>query len=161
MPEWIKLLLLWLLVAGYVLFLIYDIWWLDRAHGRTQVSIPLRRRSIWDMLVLLCVLFAGIYYEGNSGGRNELYALSALVMLVVVQGMRPRFWRLKQDGFIWGGRFVPYRYISTINLSEDGILRLTLLNHGFIDIAVRDMAALEQAAAFLTGFDISNRDITL
>ena len=77
--------------------------------------------------------------------------LALLTALVLIAGFRYPKWRLKKDGFTAGGRYWPYDAIAAMQLSEDGVLVLTLTNGQPVVLPVARIEDLEAAAAFFTG----------
>ena len=57
----------------------------------------------------------------------------------------------EKDGFTAGGRYWPYDAIAAMQLSEDGVLVLTLQNGQPVILPVARIEDLEAAAAFFTG----------
>ena len=82
---------------------------------------------------------------------ERVAALALLTALVLTAGFRYPKWRLKKDGFTAGGRYWPYRAISAMRLSEDGVLVLTLESGQNLILPVARIDDLEHAAAFFTG----------
>lgn len=142
---------LWLLVIGYALFLLYDGIIQAKRFGDTLVAVRLRRR-VADGIFLNIIIAAGLYYEITTG-KNPLNitALSLLVLLVMAHALRYPKWRLKKNGFTAGGRYYPYEAIAAMQLSEDGVLVLTLQNGRQIILPVAHIADLEKSAAFFMG----------
>lgn len=142
---------LWLLVIAYSLFLIYDGCVQSHRFGKTLVAVRLRRR-LADAIFLLVIIIAGIYYEWNSGKNTvNFIALILLSLLVLIHGLRYPKWRLKQEGFISGGRYWLYEAITVMRLSEDGVLVLVMSNGQNIVLPVARIEDLEKAAVFFMG----------
>ena len=142
---------LWLLNLGYLAYLIYDIAVQSRRGGATLTAVRLRRRAA-DAVFLAVIIAAGFYYEiSHDRTPANLAALALLLLLVLSAGFRYPKWRLKKDGFTAGGRYWPYRAISAMRLSEDGVLVLTLESGQNLILPVARIDDLEQAAAFFTG----------
>lgn len=141
---------LWILIAGYASFLIFDSLIQDKHHGKTIVTVRLRRR-VADAVFLSFILAGGLYYEITTGKDNAvLTALMILAALILMQGFRYPKWRLKKDGFIFGARYWTYDNISRMQLSEDGVLVVDLINGQTLVLPVARIEDLEQAAAFFT-----------
>ena len=119
-----------LLNLGYLAYLAYDIGVQSRRGGKTLTAVRLRRRAT---------------------DAVNLAALALLTALVLTAGFRYPKWRLKKDGFTAGGRYWPYRAISAMRLSEDGVLVLTLESGQNLILPVARIDDLEHAAAFFTG----------
>ena len=140
-----------LLNLGYLAYLIYDIGVQSRRGGETLTAVRLRRRAA-DAVFLAVIIAAGLYYEiSHDRTPANLAALALLTALVLIAGFRYPKWRLKKDGFTAGGRYWPYRAISAMSLSEDGVLVLTLESGQNLILPVARIDDLEQAAAFFTG----------
>jgi len=142
---------LWLLNLGYLAYLTYDIFVQSRRGGATLTAVRLRRRAA-DAVFLAVIIAAGLYYEiSHDRTPANLAALALLLLLVLGAGFRYPKWRLKKDGFTAGGRYWPYRAISAMRLSEDGVLVLTLESGQNLILPVARIDDLEHAAAFFTG----------
>lgn len=142
---------LWLLVLGYAAFLTYDIFVQNRRFGVTQVAVRLRRR-LADAIFFSVIIVAGLYYETVSGKNlANLLGLVFLFILVLAHGLRYPKWRLKPQGFTAGGRYWPYEAIAAMQLSEDGVLVLTLHSGQTVILPVAHIHDLERAAAFFAG----------
>lgn len=117
----VVILLLCLLLLGWA---IYDDVVIDRLKSPTLLSVPLLRRNRADSIIfvgLLCILL-----YNNLHARGPLittWLLGALILIVfyLFWIKRPQI-RFKRDGFFFGGFWFDYSRISTMNLSEDGVL---------------------------------------
>ena len=140
-----------LLNLGYLAYLAYDIGVQSRRGGQTLTAVRLRRRAA-DAVFLAVIIAAGLYYETtHEQNPANISALALLLLLVLGAGFRYPKWRLKKDGFTAGGRYWPYRAISAMRLSEDGVLVLTLESGQNLILPVARIDDLEHAAAFFTG----------
>ncbi|WP_072281384.1 DUF986 family protein [Rappaport israeli] len=143
--------ILFILVLGYSLFLLYDGPIQANRHGKTLVSVRLRRRLV-DSLFFSLILLSALSYEfTHSQDKPTLIALILLLALVLYQGLRYPRWRLKQHGFTAGGRYYRYPQIQAMRLSEDGVLLLTLDTGLNLILPIAHIDDLEKAAAFFTG----------
>ena len=151
MNNSITTVVLWLFVLGYILFLTYDIYIQNKRFGTTLVAVRLRRRLI-DAIFFSTIITGGLYYEiSNNKNIFNIIGLTLLLVLALTHGLHYPKWRLKKDGFTAGGRYWRYEAINAMQLSEDGVLVLTLQNGQNIILPVARIEDLEKAAAFFTG----------
>lgn len=139
-----------LIDLAFAVFLIYDSYVQANRFGKTQVAVRLRRR-VADAVFLNLIVAAGLYHEINVHHTVNSLALGGFFLLVLIHGLRYPKWRLKKDGFTAGGRYWPYDAIAAMQLSEDGVLVLTLQNGQPVVLPVARIEDLEAAAAFFTG----------
>ena len=149
--------LLWLVIAGYLVYLFLDFFWVAKARGETLLGVRLRRRY-GDTLLLLVGCVYGFYRTWQD--ENVVLSflpLILLLILVIIAAFRPSLWRLKADGFFYLLKFVPYTRIAQMRLSENGVLWIRLDNGTRLDLAFADMRELEKAAAFFSDATQLNR----
>ena len=139
-----------LIDLAYAAFLIYDSRVQAQRFGKTQVAVRLRRR-LADAVFLNLIVAAALYHEISMRHTVNSLALGGFFLLVLIHGLRYPKWRLKKDGFTAGGRYWPYDAIAAMQLSEDGVLVLTLTNGQPVVLPVARIEDLEAAAAFFTG----------
>ena len=108
---------------AFAVFLIYDSYIQANRFGKTQVAVRLRRR-VADAVFLNLIVAAGLYHEISVHHTVNSTA---------------------------GGRYWPYDAIAVMQLSEDGVLVLTLQNGQPVVLPVARIEDLEAAAAFFTG----------
>ena len=148
---------------AFAVFLIYDSYVQANRFGKTQVAVRLRRRVADAVFLNLIpehlrfkdysnlIVAAGLYHEISVRHTMNSLALGLFFLLVLIHGLRYPKWRLKKDGFTAGGRYWPYDAIAAMQLSEDGVLVLTLQNGQPVILPVARIEDLEAAAAFFTG----------
>lgn len=145
-----------LLAGGYAAFLIYDELVQHYRFGKTLVAMRLKRRAA-DAVFLCLIVAAGLYYEFTQG--NSVFNRIALVLLmdlILYHGLRYPKWRLKAKGFTFGGRYWTYAAIKSMQLSEDGVLLLTLVSGQQLYLPAAHLRELERAAAFFAGEEALN-----
>lgn len=142
--------LLWLVIAGYIVYLLLDLFRVARTRGKTLIAVRLRRRY-GDTLLLLAGLTYGLYRTWqDKTSVLSLLPLLLLLILVLITAFRPNLWRLQADGFFYLMKFVPYARIAQMQLRENGVLWIRLDNGTRIDLVLADMDELEKAAAFFS-----------
>lgn len=141
-------LLIWLVVAVYAGYLFLVLTYPAQAYGPSRLVLRLRRQ--WaDTLLLAGGVGVGIY--GALTNQHYLPLLLPLVifaLLLVVAMLHVPRWHLKQTGFIYLFRLVPYQEIADMQLSERGVLTIILRSGGKAELAFANIAELERAAAF-------------
>ncbi len=152
--------LLWLLIAGYGLYLLAEFFYLPQAYGETLVKPAMRRRWVDNMMLFAAIVF-GLYHAfTDSRYVVFLTPLAILTVLVLITFIRPPRWHLKGDGFVYMFRFVPYSAIQAMQLSETGVLLILLNGGGKVQIPFANMIELEKAAAFFANEERLQRMFT-
>lgn len=148
LPLTHSLLIIFILLAtGWA---VYDVIILDLLRGKTQLKVPLLRRSPIDSAIF--VLLTAILLYQNSlrhGPQLTAWLLGGLALLAIWLGwFRQPMLRFKTTGFFYAGLWVDYSRIRKMNLSEDGVLLITLEKRQLY-IRVRNIDDLESIYQFL------------
>lgn len=134
-----------LLIAGFVLFAIYDEAILPRRKGPTKLRVALRRRHKIDsaifVVLLLILLWNNIDKHGTQLTTNLLMVLC--FMAIWLFWVRSPKLLMKENGLFFGSVWIDYRRIQSMNLSEDGILVMQLEQRRLL-IAVKQLDDLER-----------------
>lgn len=142
--------LLWLVIAGYIVYLSLDLFRIAKTRNETLVAVRLRRRY-GNILLLLTGLGYGLYHTWqDKTSFLSLLPLLLLLILVLITAFRANLWRLQADGFFYLMKFVPYTRIVQMQLNPNGVLWIRLDNGTRINLALADMDELEKAAAFFS-----------
>lgn len=140
-----------LLALAYAAFLLYDELVQHYRFGKALIIVRLKRR-LADAIFMCLIIGSGLYYELTQGFSLANQALLVLLMIMVLyHGLRYPKWRLKANGFTLGGRYWRYQAIQNMQLSEDGVLVITLQSAQQLLLPAVDLQELERAAAFLAG----------
>jgi len=142
--------LIMLFIVLILLYAIYDELIMPRLRGATRLKILLQRRNKLDSLIfiglLLILLYQNLHAQGSQLTTLLLLALSTLaVWLFWIRAPKLLF---KADGFFFANVFIPWQRISAINLSEDGVLVISLEKRRLL-IHVRQLDDLETIYKFM------------
>lgn len=143
----------YLIVAFIVLILLYAIFdelIMPRLKGPTRLKILLKRRNKLDSLIfiglLAILLYQNLQNQGSQLTTTLLLALGAIaVWLFWIRAPKLLF---KDGGFFFANAFIRWERVSAINLSEDGVLVVTLEQRRLL-IFVRQLDDLETIYNFM------------
>lgn len=134
-----------LLIAGLLLFAIYDEAILPRRNGPTKLRVALRRRHKIDsaifIVLLMILLWNNVSHQGPQLTTTLLMVLC--FMAIWLFWLRNPKLLMKSDGLFFAGVWIDYRRIQSMNLSEDGILVMQLEQRRLL-IAVKQLDDLER-----------------
>ncbi|KQN53100.1 MULTISPECIES: DUF986 family protein [unclassified Erwinia] len=133
-----------------LLYGLYDELVMPLRHGPTRLKILLQRRSKLDSLIFLGLLAILIWQNlSNAGPQLTLLLLMALAVLAIwLFWIRAPKLLFKDQGFFYANVFIRNERISAINLSEDGVLVITLEKRRLL-IHVRQLDDLETIYRFM------------
>ncbi len=116
----------------------------ERRRGRTQLKVPLLRRSPVDTAIFTALLAILVYNNlVNHGTLLTTWLLCGTALLAIYIGwLRTPWLRFKNGGFFYGPVWISYQRISGMNLSEDGVLVVQLEKQRLL-IRVRNIDDLE------------------
>ncbi|MFP1921393.1 DUF986 family protein [Lonsdalea quercina] len=139
-----------LCIALTLIYAVYDEFLMDRLKGPTRLRILLRRRSHLDALIYIGLIGILIYKNIASYGTTMTTALlfSLLLMVIYLSFIRYPKLLFKPQGFFYENIYIPYARIKNINLSEDGILVISLEKKS-LKISVRELDDLERIYHFM------------
>lgn len=141
-------LLIWLITFTYAAFLAAD-YFLLKDYKQPTIIAPALRRRYADGLMLLAATAYGIYKAMTTVQYLPLlFPLCALATILILLLIRQPRWHLKQDGFVYYFRFIPYSAITGMHLSDMGMLTIALNNGGKVILSFANIQAVEQAAQF-------------
>ena len=134
-----------LLIAGFVVFMIYDDAILPRRNGPTKLRVALRRRHKIDSSIFIVLLLILLWNNvSNHGPQLTTTLLMVLCFMAVwLFWIRSPKLLMKQEGLFYGSVWIDYRRIQSMNLSEDGILVMQLEQRRLL-IAVQQLDDLER-----------------
>ncbi|ROR14794.1 DUF986 family protein [Erwinia sp. JUb26] len=142
--------LILLFIVLILLYAIYDELIMPRLNGPTRLKILLQRRTKLDSMIfiglLAILLYQNLRVQGPQVTTLLLLALGA--MAVWLFWIRAPKLLLKEHGFFFANVFITWDRISAINLSEDGVLVITLENRRLL-IYVRRLDDLETIYKFM------------
>lgn len=125
---------------------------LPHRHGKTGLRVALQRRNRLDSLIfvglLAILLWQNLQHQGTALTTTLLLALA--LMAIYLFWLRQPVLLLKPAGFYYAVAFIRYERIRAMNLSEDGVLVITLEQRQLL-IQVRELDDLERIYHFLTG----------
>lgn len=133
-----------------LLYAIYDELIMPRLKGPTRLKILLQRRSKLDSMIFIGLLVILLYQNLRTQGPQ----LTTLLLLTLAAVAVWLFWirapklLLKEHGFFFANVFIPWERIRAINLSEDGVLVITLEKRRLL-IYVRRLDDLESIYKFM------------
>lgn len=139
-----------LFILLILLYSIYDELIMPRLKGQTRLKILLKRRNKIDSVIFIGLLAILLYQNLHVGGPQ----LTSLLLLALGGLAAWLFWirspklLFKDEGFFYANVFIHYRRISAINLSEDGVLVISLENRRLL-IHVRRLDDLETIYKFM------------
>ncbi|SUO95603.1 DUF986 family protein [Suttonella ornithocola] len=146
---WVNI-LIWLIALVYLIYLLSEKFYLPDMVEPTLVKPALRRR-LADSLMIFGATLYGIYTALTNQQYTSLLApLTILAITLLILMIRHPKWHLKENGFVYYFRYVPYSAITHMQLAQNGVLLITLNNGGKIPIAFANIAAVETAANFFT-----------
>ncbi|MDT0176747.1 DUF986 family protein [Enterobacter sp. BRE11] len=134
-----------LCIAALLLFSLYHDVILPRRKGPTRLSVALRRRHKIDSLIFIGLL-AILLWNNVTHQGPQLTTTLLMVLLFLAFWL---FWLrrpvllMKRDGLFYGGVWIDYARIQSLNLSEDGILVMQLEQRRLL-IAVQQLDDLER-----------------
>ncbi|MGK4328250.1 DUF986 family protein [Lonsdalea quercina] len=139
-----------LCIALTLIYAVYDEFLMDRLKGPTRLRILLRRRSHLDALIYIGLFGILIYKNIASYGTTMTTVLLFSLLLMVIYLFFIRYPKLlfKPQGFFYENIYIPYARIKNINLSEDGILIISLEKKS-LKISVRELDDLERIYHFM------------
>ncbi len=129
---------------------IYDQWGLERRHGKTLLRVALLRRGRADSLIftgLVAILIGQNVTTHGAPLTTWLLCALGLVAIYLFWIREPQI-RFKREGFFFGGGWVKYNHIKTMNLSEDGVLVIQLAQRRLL-IRVKNIDDLEKIYHFM------------
>ncbi|MFG1172342.1 DUF986 family protein [Erwiniaceae bacterium CAU 1747] len=133
-----------------LLYAIYDELIMPHLKGPTRLKILLQRRSKLDSMIFIGLLVILLYQNLRAQGPQ----LTTLLLLTLAAVAVWLFWirapklLLKEHGFFFANVFIPWERIRAINLSEDGVLVITLEKRRLL-IYVRRLDDLESIYKFM------------
>ncbi|MFC0309081.1 YobD family protein [Gallibacterium trehalosifermentans] len=144
------------LIVLYFLYAIYDQFLMDKRYGKTELKIRLLHKHKIDSLVMLFLIWIAVYQALPQGVESgTLYLLVMLSILLIYHAfIRYPIFLLKKDGFFLNNLYIPYQYINTINISENGFLQLVLKNGKTLPVYIRDV---DDVAKVLQFFAVTGR----
>ncbi len=116
----------------------------ERRRGHTLLKVALLRRSPVDTAIFTALLAILVYNNlVNHGSLLTTWLLCGTALLAIYIGwLRTPWLRFKKGGFFYGPLWISYARISTMNLSEDGVLVVQLEKQRLL-IRVRNIDDLE------------------
>lgn len=139
---------LWLVILAYLAYLLVDMYVIPNYMGKSLATPVLRRRWGDAILILAAVIF-GIYAAlTNQKYTGFLLTLIILGAVVFYSSYHKTYWHLKEEGFIYMFKFIPYSAIKNTQLTENGILILDLTGGSKVYIAFKTIGDVEIAANF-------------
>lgn len=142
--------ILLLFITGLFIYAIYDEIIIEKLKGKTQLKILLLRRGRIDGFIFAGLILISLWK--NISGRGELFISWLLgVMLVLalyLSVLRQPKVLFKKHGFFLQGLWINYQDIQTMNLSQDGVLVISLKKRNLF-IRVRNTDDLEKIYQFL------------
>lgn len=143
----------YLIVLFIVLILIYAIYdelIMPKLKGPTRLKILLQRRSKLDSLIFIGLLAILLYQNLRVQGPQitTLLLLSLSALAIWLFWIRAPKLLLKTQGFFFANVFITWDRIRAINLSEDGVLVISLEKRRLL-IHVRHLDDLEKIYTFM------------
>ena len=139
---------LWLIILAYLFYILVDVYVIPNYMGKSLATPVLRRRWGDAILILGGVIF-GIYAAlTNQKYTSFLLTLIILGAVVFYSSYHKTYWHLKEEGFIYMFKFIPYSAIVNTKLTENGILILELNGGAKVYIAFKTIGDVEIAANF-------------
>ena len=139
-----------LFIAALLAYAIYDELILPQRNGKTQLALPLLRRSRVDATIFVGLLIILIYNNVTNGGTSlTTWLLCALSLLAIYL-----FWIrvpkiiFKARGFYYSSVWIEYNRIKEMNLSEDGVLVMQLEQRRLL-VRVKNIDDLEKIYKFM------------
>ncbi|MFP1721394.1 DUF986 family protein [Lonsdalea quercina] len=139
-----------LCIALTLIFAVYDEFLMDRRKGPTRLRILLRRHSHLDAVIYIGLIGILIYKNITGLGTiiTTILLFSLLLMVIYLFFIRHPKLLFKQQGFFYENIYIPYARIKNINLSEDGVLIISLEKKA-LKISVRELDDLERIYNFM------------
>lgn len=142
--------LLLLFIVLILAYAIYDEFIMVNLKGPTRLKILLQRRSKLDSLIFIGLLAILLYQNLRVQGPQitTLLLLSLSGLAVWLFWIRAPKLLLKEHGFFFANVFITWDRIKAINLSEDGVLVISLEKRRLL-IHVRHLDDLERIYKFM------------
>ncbi|MFP1815138.1 DUF986 family protein [Lonsdalea quercina] len=139
-----------LCIALTLIYAVYDEFLMDRRKGPTRLRILLRRHSHLDAVIYIGLIGILIYKNITGLGTiiTTILLFSLLLMVIYLFFIRHPKLLFKQQGFFYENIYIPYARIKNINLSEDGVLIISLEKKA-LKISVRELNDLERIYNFM------------
>ncbi|MFP1736050.1 DUF986 family protein [Lonsdalea quercina] len=139
-----------LCIALTLIYAVYDEFLMDRRKGPTRLRILLRRHSHLDAVIYIGLIGILIYKNITGLGTiiTTILLFSLLLMVIYLFFIRHPKLLFKQQGFFYENIYIPYARIKNINLSEDGVLIISLEKKA-LKISVRELDDLERIYNFM------------
>ncbi|MFP1765969.1 DUF986 family protein [Lonsdalea quercina] len=139
-----------LCIALTLIYAVYDEFLMDRRKGPTRLRILLRRHSHLDAVIYTGLIGILIYKNITGLGTiiTTILLFSLLLMVIYLFFIRHPKLLFKQQGFFYENIYIPYARIKNINLSEDGVLIISLEKKA-LKISVRELNDLERIYNFM------------
>ncbi|MFP1728536.1 DUF986 family protein [Lonsdalea quercina] len=139
-----------LCIALTLIYAVYDEFLMDRRKGPTRLRILLRRHSHLDAVIYTGLIGILIYKNITGLGTiiTTILLFSLLLMVIYLFFIRHPKLLFKQQGFFYENIYIPYARIKNINLSEDGVLIISLEKKA-LKISVRELDDLERIYNFM------------
>ncbi len=142
--------ILTILILLCLVFFLYEKLLVNFIHGKTRLRIALKRKNKLDCLIF--VSLTGILIYANISSKalvlTDWLLLGLALMSICFFCIRSPELCFKDTGFFYVGIFIRYNQITSINLSEDGILVITLEKRRLL-IHVSRLDSLEKIYHFL------------
>jgi len=142
--------LILLFIVLILVYAVYDELIMPHLKGPTRLKILLQRRSKLDSLIFIGLLAILLYRNLSVQGPQvtTLLLLSLGAVAVWLFWIRAPKLLLKQHGFFFANVFITWDRIRAINLSEDGVLVISLEKRRLL-IHVRHLDDLEKIYKFM------------
>ncbi|MFP1731603.1 DUF986 family protein [Lonsdalea quercina] len=139
-----------LCIALTLIYAVYDEFLMDRRKGPTRLRILLGRHSHLDAVIYIGLIGILIYKNITGLGTiiTTILLFSLLLMVIYLFFIRHPKLLFKQQGFFYENIYIPYARIKNINLSEDGVLIISLEKKA-LKISVRELDDLERIYNFM------------
>ncbi|MCG8709938.1 DUF986 domain-containing protein [Brenneria sp. 4F2] len=137
-------------IAPALVYAIYDGLNMDRLKGATRLRVLLKRVNRLDALIFIGLIVILIYRNIVSNGpvMTTTFLLLLAVMATYLAYIRRPKLLFKSTGFFYANIFIFYHRITSMNLSEDGVLVIDLENRRLL-IQVNQLDDLEEIYSFM------------